>query len=333
MRIVTLFPLHTLTDFLLAIPGFSIHVKVFNLPSTGLYCKMHRALLVQEVVHLIMQSIRYDMEVFEPQGRKALCSAALICSGFLDAAMDALWYNMTSLTPLFKLLSNFGLEYQEKVCHVLSPIRDFLNIVQHHVLLGPILESDLKRFNAYAFHVRRYYCQWHGAGDDVDISAYVHVLQASGHLHIFPRLLDLNIIEAYKDGANTTKIMFLVSPCLHKFSMSGSSTSTAIILNSLQITTPHILCLTLRGVAFIDHYVSVICSLSQLQEISIFKMTVLNASQDTEENQHFSTSAFSSVFPARKLYGNSAFTGCTLFSQIPVFGLWSFHPLNPSTFL
>lgn len=294
---------------------------------------MHRALLVQEVVHLIMQSIRYDMEVFEPQGRKALCSAALICSGFLDAAMDALWYNMTSLTPLFKLLSNFGLEYQEKVCHVLSPIRDFLNIVQHHVLLGPILESDLKRFNAYAFHVRRYYCQWHGAGDDVDISAYVHVLQASGHLHIFPRLLDLNIIEAYKDGANTTKIMFLVSPCLHKFSMSGSSTSTAIILNSLQITTPHILCLTLRGVAFIDHYVSVICSLSQLQEISIFKMTVLNASQDTEENQHFSTSAFSSVFPARKLYGNSAFTGCTLFSQIPVFGLWSFHPLNPSTFL
>ena len=63
------------------------------------------------------------------------------------------------------------------------------------------------------------------------------------------------------------------------------------------------------------------------------KMTISNASQDTEENQHFSTSAFSPVFPARKLYENSAFIGCTLFSQIPVFGLWSFHPLNPSTFL
>ena len=152
---------------------------------------------------------------------------------------------------------------------VLSEI--FLNIVQHHVLWGPILESDLKRFNAYAFRVRRYYCQWHGAGDDVDISAYVHVLRASRRSYIFPRLLDLDVIEAYKDGANTTKIMFLMSPCLHKFSMSGSSTSTAIVLNSLQITTPHILCLTLRGVAFIDHDVSVICSLSQLQEISIFE--------------------------------------------------------------
>ncbi len=74
---------------------------------------MHRALLIREVVQLIIQHIRVTLDLgFNYGQRQTLYSAALTCSSFLEVALDALWYNMDSLAPLFKL-SNV----EEKVCH------------------------------------------------------------------------------------------------------------------------------------------------------------------------------------------------------------------------
>ena len=87
---------------------------------------MHRALQVQEIVQLIVQNIRHDSEGIDlhRKGRNALHSAALTCSSFAVTALDALWHKMTTLVPLFKLLSNFELEYHGRVCRILSVIRD-----------------------------------------------------------------------------------------------------------------------------------------------------------------------------------------------------------------
>ena len=222
---------------------------------------MHRALLIQEIVQLIMQNLYHDSEGFNPyqKGRMALYNAALTCSYFLVGALDVLWW----ASPL---CLNY---YQERCVVFLVLLRNFLNVVQHNILCGPISKCDLRRFDMYASRIRRYFYQRLDADEDINISAYVHVIQASGRFCILPRLLNLTVWEGNKDGADATKIMYLLSPCLHKFVMYASSTRTAIVLDSLQITVPRISCLTLNAVAFDNHCLSVICSLSQLEEIYI----------------------------------------------------------------
>jgi hypothetical protein len=129
-----------------------------------------------------------------------------------------------------------------------------------------MLESDLQIFDAYASCVRRFRC--HCREDDINISAYLRILRVTKCSCIFPKLLHLVVCEMYRDEANTAKIESLISPCLREFRMFGSSRSTVIILSSLSTD---ISCLTLGGISFDDRYVSVICLLSQLQELSILK--------------------------------------------------------------
>lgn len=243
--------------------------------------KMHRALLIQEVVQLIIQHIRVALDLgFNHGQRQTLYSVALTCSSFLEVALDALWYNMDSLAPLFKLSNS-----EEKVCHFFC-VSQFLIIVQQHAML----ESDLQIFDAYASRVRRFRC--HCREDDINISAYVRVLRVARRSCIFPKLLRLVVCETYRDGANTAKIESLISPCLREFRMFGSSRSTVIILNSLQITTSDISCLTLGGMAFDDHYVSVICLLSQLRELSILKDNRFEAKSRRDDSSTFDLSFF-----------------------------------------
>jgi hypothetical protein len=70
-----------------------------------------------------MENLRCELDYgFNFGGRKALHSAALTHSCLTETALDALWYNMSSLAPLFKLLCNFELEYQENVSHIFNLI-------------------------------------------------------------------------------------------------------------------------------------------------------------------------------------------------------------------
>ena len=74
---------------------------------------MHRILLVQEIIDLILQNFLPDKESKEQ--RITLRNTALTCSAFLDPALNALWSYMEDLTPLFKLLSNFIYSSEESV--------------------------------------------------------------------------------------------------------------------------------------------------------------------------------------------------------------------------
>ena len=167
---------------------------------------------------------------------------------------------------------------------IFSVVSQFLIVVQQHAML----ESDLQIFDAYASRVRRFRCR----EDDINISAYVRILRVAKRSCIFPKLLHLVVCETYRDGANTAKIESLISPCLREFCMFGSSRSTVIILTSLQITTSDISCLTLGGIAFDDRYVSVICLLSQLQELSILKDNRFEAKSRRGDSWTFDLSFF-----------------------------------------
>ena len=64
---------------------------------------------------MVMQNIRKD-RYFYLKSKKALYNAALTCTSFLEPALDALWYDMSCIKPLFKLLSNFEPYFQANVC-------------------------------------------------------------------------------------------------------------------------------------------------------------------------------------------------------------------------
>jgi len=154
-----------------------------------------------------------------------------------------------------------------------------------------MLDSDLQRFDAYASRVRRFRCQCRGVEDGINIS-YVRVLQVARRSCILPKLLHLVVCETYRDRSNTAKIESLISPCLREFRMFGSSRTTVIILNSLQITTSDISCLTLGSMAFDNRYISAICLLSQLQELSILKDDRFEAKSRLEDSSTFDLSFF-----------------------------------------
>lgn len=54
-----------------------------------------------------------------------LLNAALTCKDFLDVALDVLWEELYTMTPLLKLLPAFQLEDDEYVCANLN-VHDFL---------------------------------------------------------------------------------------------------------------------------------------------------------------------------------------------------------------
>jgi hypothetical protein len=58
----------------------------------------HRAFLVPEILNLIFQEIKHD--------KAALASAALTCRSLSSIAMDFLWKELETSTPIKRLLPN-----------------------------------------------------------------------------------------------------------------------------------------------------------------------------------------------------------------------------------
>lgn len=139
-------------------------------------------------------------------------------------------------------------------------------IAQPRIICGSIREKDLTKFKKYASYVRSYTYQQ--VIDDVDISAYIQVLRATGRLYIFPKLVNLTI----SSDLEASKIMFLMSPCLRNFSMRGSSTCHVNnIVNFLRNTAPNISHLTLSNMPHDDMLgcIFTINSLSRLQGVRL----------------------------------------------------------------
>jgi hypothetical protein len=59
---------------------------------------MHRCILIPEIVHLICA------ELGNVCARKSLAGLAQTCLWFREPALDALWYQLHDLSPLFKCM-------------------------------------------------------------------------------------------------------------------------------------------------------------------------------------------------------------------------------------
>ena len=89
-------------------------IHIIDLYAVGLLnaqekTEMHRVLLIQEVIHRIMEHLspRNPAVLIPKRTRATLLNVALTCRLFLGPALDALWYSIDDLMVLFKLLPNF----------------------------------------------------------------------------------------------------------------------------------------------------------------------------------------------------------------------------------
>jgi hypothetical protein len=60
----------------------------------------HHALIISEILSLILE----NLGIHSYGSRRNLLSAALCCKAFKDLSLDVLWYTMTGITPILKLI-------------------------------------------------------------------------------------------------------------------------------------------------------------------------------------------------------------------------------------
>ena len=69
---------------------------------------MHRVLQIDDVLrNILIFLMPSPTDEDLPELRTTLSNIALTCTSFTGPAIDALWFYMDKLTPLFELLSNF----------------------------------------------------------------------------------------------------------------------------------------------------------------------------------------------------------------------------------
>jgi len=66
----------------------------------------HHALMIPEIVMEILKNLRKGSYGHYPRHNSArdLLSTALCCRAFKDLSLDVLWYTMTEITPILKLI-------------------------------------------------------------------------------------------------------------------------------------------------------------------------------------------------------------------------------------
>ncbi|KDR71789.1 hypothetical protein GALMADRAFT_281640 [Galerina marginata CBS 339.88] len=113
---------------------------------------------------------------------------------FSAPALDALWWAMEDLQPLFSLLEGFRIEGQ--------------GAAETFAICGPILEGECNIFVKYAMRIRFYSMT---TESNIHTSAYVKVLRATSRSCLLPCL---NYLQC---TIGSPLLLFLISPLLRLF--------------------------------------------------------------------------------------------------------------------
>ncbi|PPQ73156.1 hypothetical protein CVT26_014822 [Gymnopilus dilepis] len=143
---------------------------------------MHRVLIIRELQRLIFDCFLPDFDVetiacawtesfqkFIPdrEARGTLLNLALTCRAFEDSALDALWWAMEDLTPLFAMLKS----YRE--------------VGNTKLLRGAISTLEVENFFSYAARIKLFYLRGPAS---ISSTAYVRILAAGKRHHLLPSL-------------------------------------------------------------------------------------------------------------------------------------------------
>ncbi|KDR71787.1 hypothetical protein GALMADRAFT_159195 [Galerina marginata CBS 339.88] len=173
---------------------------------------MHRIFQIDEILSLIFnhflpefnanQSFVVTRNAFvapipDKATKLTLLYSALTCRSFSAPALNALWWALDDLQPLFSLLPGFMKEGEKTF-----------------TISGPILEDNCSIFLKYAMRIRFYNMT---TKSNIHTSAYVKVLRATSRSCLLPSLNHLRCT------IDSRLLLFLISPLLRSFCAEGPS--------------------------------------------------------------------------------------------------------------
>ncbi|KAJ7471882.1 hypothetical protein FB451DRAFT_1399184 [Mycena latifolia] len=145
---------------------------------------MHPCLLVCEIFRMICQHL------FDSSAKRSLAALAQTCKAFEDTALDLLWFEQTSLAPIFAFIPH----------HLWKT-----NFI-HTTFERPMLSSDLTRFSYYSPRVKTY--------RDHTPPSFTMCLSSVLHI-IIPQSLvfpNVQMLEFYGDNGNFQWLHFFLGP-------------------------------------------------------------------------------------------------------------------------
>ncbi|KAF9524517.1 hypothetical protein CPB83DRAFT_886189 [Crepidotus variabilis] len=177
--------------------------------------KMNGALLIPEILRLIIRhlhpvtdksfenpSIALDEPSLIPLSKEVtqtLARVALVCTLFLDHALDYLWWFTNDLTPLFQLLPAF------------KPAN---NTVKVSLIDGDVLSTELQRFNSYACRIRGYHMR---GKERFHPSTIARILRECDRRYLLPSLQCLLV------GKSPIALLSFIPPSLQHLLVKGDA--------------------------------------------------------------------------------------------------------------
>lgn len=237
---------------------------------------MHQALKTPEIITEILSHLcsprdlsSLNLELSQEE-KSSLLAAALTCKRFNNPALDFLWFFMTDLVPLFKIIENFSLS--NSVSYVLSSELMYRSntTLQSSTgfIAGPMETKNLEHFDSYAFRI----CSFSSKIATPDLSpAFTRISYANGRTVLLKRLRQLRIVPWIKFHGF---LLLLFHPGLVNLSLRlclHDSVDSAIIFQFLPERCPNIHRLDVAAVnpTFIPLVLTSMCRMQKVENFSL----------------------------------------------------------------
>ncbi|CAA7269262.1 unnamed protein product [Cyclocybe aegerita] len=184
------------------------------------------------LVRSIVSFVRLETSYIEsPKDRQTLLWIALACKPFFEPAMDLLWAQMTSLIPLFRLISGF------------------MRVNDTYIFANLIREQHLRSYNIYAPRVK--HLKLGNFAEDISQHVYMALSRLLSK-QLLPNLEKLSIPSLQSiSSTNLDSLLLLTSPSLKEVSIREIIKSNEVVASSflyhLSLDAPTISTLSASG--------------------------------------------------------------------------------------
>ncbi|KAF8879799.1 hypothetical protein BD779DRAFT_1117865 [Infundibulicybe gibba] len=193
--------------------SISSHPHTNSIASTDEFTTTPACVLVlvnQDILQLIFRHFRTSIDLDDTTKSKnklSLFRAALTCKAFVEPALDSLWWSMTSLMPVLKLLQNFQM------------VEDMADT---YTFCDNFSDQDLARFDYHSRRVREFHYHTVPAQQ---IGATALVRLAQYRPIIYPHLQ-----KVVWSTALSPSTLFLISPTLKSLDVQNSLDDPSIMI-------------------------------------------------------------------------------------------------------
>ncbi|KAI0364958.1 hypothetical protein BV20DRAFT_788569 [Pilatotrama ljubarskyi] len=169
----------------------------------------HPAILTIDILDEIFSHLRC-LEADDRENRRALFSAARVCTAFCEPAIKSLWWALPGLEPALKLLAIFSLVQRDAALQYLQKSSYFIGVIGQPGG-ADITSENWSRFLQYTIHTR--IIHEGPLTHSTNPAVYVYLSHKNNGRPIFPHLQDL---AWFSDTPDHLGLRLFTSPGLRK---------------------------------------------------------------------------------------------------------------------